>query len=77
MFEQRIVPVTEDVMLKWRLLVEKGRRAGYTFSQPDLMIAATAQHHGLTVVSRDTTEYRAAQVDVFNPWTDFPRDENP
>lgn len=77
MFEQRIVPITEDVMLKWRLLVEKGRRAGYTFSQPDLMIAATAQHHGLTVVSRDTTEYRAAQVDVFNPWTDFPRDENP
>lgn len=77
MFEQRVVDVTEDIMFKWRLLVEKGRRVGYTFSQPDLIIAATAQHHGLTVVSRDTAEYRAAQVDVFNPWTDLLPDENP
>ncbi len=70
MFEQRVVPISEDVMLKWRLLVEAGRRAGHTFSQPDLIIAATAQHHGLTVVSRDIKEYVTAQVDIFNPWTD-------
>jgi predicted nucleic acid-binding protein len=35
-------------MFKWRLLVEDGRKAGDTFSQPDLIIAATALHHGLT-----------------------------
>jgi len=29
-------------MFKWRLLVEDGRKSGYTFSQPDLIIAATA-----------------------------------
>jgi hypothetical protein len=34
--------ITEDVMLKWRLLVEEGRKIGHTFSQPDLIIAATA-----------------------------------
>ena len=55
MFEQRVLPVTEDVMFKWRLLVEEGRKAGHTFSQPDLIIAATALHHGLTVVSRDVS----------------------
>jgi toxin FitB len=38
-------------MLKWRLLVEEGRKNGHTFSQPDLIIAATAIHHGLTVVT--------------------------
>jgi predicted nucleic acid-binding protein len=69
MFEQRILPVTEDIMLKWRLLVEDGRRAGHTFSQPDLMIAATALQHGLTVVSRDTRDFAKARVAVFNPWT--------
>ena len=53
MFDQRILPITEDIMFKWRLLVEEGRKAGYTFSQPDLIIAATAIHHGLTVVTRD------------------------
>ena len=42
MFEGRVLPVTEEVMLKWRLLVEEGRKSGHTFSQPDLIIAATA-----------------------------------
>ena len=70
MFEQRVLAITEDIMLKWRLMVEEGRKVGHTFSQPDLIIAATAQHHGLTVVSRDTKEYTAARVAVFNPWTD-------
>ena len=32
MFEQRILAVTEDIMLVWRLLVEQGRKAGHTFS---------------------------------------------
>ncbi len=70
MFDSRIVTVSEDVMFKWRLLLETGRQAGHTFSQPDLIIAATALHHGMTVVSRDTSDYRRARVSVFNPWTD-------
>jgi hypothetical protein len=70
MFERRVLAVTEDVMFKWRLLVEEGRKAGHTFSQPDLIIAATALHHGLTVVSRDRRDHERARVPVFNPWTD-------
>ena len=62
--------ITEDIMFKWRLLVEDGRKAGHTFSQPDLIIAATALHHGLTVVSRDVSDYQKARVPVFNPWAD-------
>jgi hypothetical protein len=69
MFEQRVLEITEDIMLKWRLLVEEGRKVGHTFSQPDLIIAATAQHHGITVVTRDTADYSKAHVAVFNPWT--------
>ena len=68
MFEQRILPVSEDVMFKWRLLVEEGRKTGHTFSQPDLIIAATALHHGLTVVTRDTADYAKARVGLVNPW---------
>ena len=70
MFEQRVLGVSEDVMFKWRLLVEDGRKAGHTFSQPDLIIAATALHHGLTVATRDTADYLRARVPVLNPWTD-------
>ncbi|WP_363331209.1 type II toxin-antitoxin system VapC family toxin [Bradyrhizobium sp.] len=70
MFEQRVLAITEDIMFKWRLLVERGRKAGHTFSQPDLIIAATALHHGLTVVSRDTNDFQKASVPLLNPWID-------
>jgi toxin FitB len=68
LFEDRVLPVSEDVMFKWRLLVEAGRKSRHTFSQPDLLIAATAAHHGLTVVSRDVSDYEKAGVPVLNPW---------
>jgi toxin FitB len=69
MFEERVLPVSEDVMFKWRLRVEEGRKADRTFSQPDLIIAATALHHGLMVVSRDTSDYEKARVPIINPWS--------
>lgn len=68
MFEQRILPVTEDIMLKWRILIEEGRKIGHTFSQPDLIIAATALEHGMTIVSRDTRDYQKARAAFLNPW---------
>ena len=68
MFGQRVLDVSEDVMFKWRLLVEDGRKAGHTFSQPDLIIAAIALQHGLTVVTRDTGDYKLARVPLLNPW---------
>lgn len=68
MFDQRILPLTEEVMLKWRLLIEQGRKSGHTFSQPDSMIAATAMHHGFTVVTRDRAPFDKARVTVLNPW---------
>jgi predicted nucleic acid-binding protein len=74
MFAGRILPISEDVMLKWRLIVEGGRKAGYTFSQPDLIIAATGIHHGLTIVTRNTADFSKTTATLFNPWTDHERD---
>jgi predicted nucleic acid-binding protein len=54
--------------LTWRLLVENGRKTRHTFTQPDLIIAATAIHHGLTMVSRDTNDFKKANVTLLNPW---------
>lgn len=68
MFDRRILPITEEIMLKWRILVESDRKAGHTFSQPDLIIAATAAHHGMTVVTRDRSQFDRARVPVINPW---------
>ena len=70
MFEGRILPIGEDVMFKWRLLVEEGRKRGHTYSQPDLIIAATGLHHALTIVTRDTDDYSRTGAKIFNPWID-------
>lgn len=70
MFDRRVLSISEDVMFRWRVLVEDGRKTGHTFSQPDLIIAATALHHGLTVVTRDTADYARARVPLLNPWVD-------
>jgi predicted nucleic acid-binding protein len=68
MFNDRVLPVTEDIMFRWRVLMEEGRKTGHTFSQPDLIIAATALQHRFTVVTRDRSDFDKARVPVFNPW---------
>jgi toxin FitB len=68
MFGQRVLDVSEDVMFKWRLLVESGRKARHTYSQPDLIIGATALCHDLTLVTRDTADFDRARIPVLNPW---------
>jgi toxin FitB len=72
MFEGRVLEVSEDVMLRWRLLVEEGRKVRHTFAQPDLIIAATALCHGLTVATRDTGDFEKAGATVLNPWVADP-----
>lgn len=67
-FAGRILPLTEEILLKWRLLMEQGRKGGHTYSHPDLLLAATALHHGLTVVTRDRSDFDMARVPVLNPW---------
>jgi predicted nucleic acid-binding protein len=68
MFADRILDVTEDIMLRWRLLVHEGRKIGHTFSQPDLIIAATAVQHGLTLVTRNRRDFDKTGVGLLNPW---------
>ena len=67
-FSERILPVSQDVMVRWRMLVEDGRRIGHTFSQPDLIIAATALQFGLTLVTRNTEDFVKTRVALINPW---------
>jgi toxin FitB len=67
-FQGRVLPVDEEVMLRWRILVEAGRKAGHTYSQPDLIIAATALCFGLTVVTRNSSDFEMSGADLLDPW---------
>jgi predicted nucleic acid-binding protein len=68
-FGERVLDIDEEVVLEWRRMVQRGRATGHTFSQPDLLIAATAAVGGLSVVTRNVADFALAGVPVFNPWT--------
>lgn len=64
-FEDRILPVDLDVARVWATL-------GVPDPVPviDGLLAATARCHGLTMVTRNVTDFRAAAIDVLNPFSD-------
>jgi predicted nucleic acid-binding protein len=66
-FSERILP-TEDILVRWRWIVELSRRRGYIFDQSDALLAATALHHNLVVLTRDTMPFAQAEVACLNPW---------
>jgi toxin FitB len=70
-FSDRILPVDEAVILRWWHMIEQGRKQSYTYSQPDLFIAATAVLHDLCVVTRNVMDFQKSGVVVFNPFVDF------
>jgi predicted nucleic acid-binding protein len=72
MFADRTLAVSEDVMFRWRVLVESGRKDGHTFPQRYLIIAATALQHGLVAVTRDRACFERAGATVYDPWSDPP-----
>lgn len=63
----RVIPIDISVAKTWAEL-----RAIAPRSLPilDSLIAATALNKGLTVVTRNTKDFEAFGVDVFNPWAD-------
>lgn len=72
-FQYRILPVTEQVLIRWMALVAEGRRRNHTYSQPDLFLAATALEHDLTLVTRNTKDFATIpNLKLLNPWEPQP-----
>jgi predicted nucleic acid-binding protein len=67
-FEHATLPISENILYRWRLLVEQGRRVGHTFSQPDLFLAATALENNLILVTRNVKDFVELNLEVLNPW---------
>jgi toxin FitB len=50
------------------MLAGEMKRKGKPIPTVDAMIAATAIHHSLTVVSRNMDDFINAEVSLVNPW---------
>jgi predicted nucleic acid-binding protein len=62
----KILDFTEGVAVEWGRLVAEARTRGRNLSVLDSQIEATAIHFGLTVVTRNSSDFFHL---VFNPWT--------
>jgi predicted nucleic acid-binding protein len=67
-FEGRIVAIDAAIADRWGLIAAWARRKGKALPVIDGLLAATALHHNLTVVSRNARDFAHAQVQVLNPW---------
>jgi toxin FitB len=67
-FAGRIVPIDAAIADRWGLIAAEARRKGKALPIIDGLLAATALHHNLTVVSRNAGDFATAQVQVLNPW---------
>jgi predicted nucleic acid-binding protein len=67
-FSGRIVPIDSAIADRWGLLASEARRKEKALAVIDGLLAATALHHNLTVVSRNATDFTATLVQVLNPW---------
>lgn len=69
-FSDRILPVDEEVAEEWGRLRALVHREGGRLQAVDGLIAATAQVHGLTVVTRNVKDFEQTGVALLNPWLD-------
>ncbi len=70
-FEGRTLPTDEAVWRVWADITGLADVAGRSVPPVDALLMATAQCHGLTVVTRNVGDF-ARYPKVFSPWVDLP-----
>ena len=67
-FEKRILDITPEVIIAWGKLQAETELNGQKLPVTDSLIAATAQIHNMTVVTRNVSDMERCGVEVLNPW---------
>ena len=67
-FSGRILDVNLDIAERWGLSTAQAKIAGTPLAVVDGLMAATALHHNLTLVTRNTKDVQVAGINTLNPW---------
>lgn len=67
-FADRILPIDRDIAQLWGEITAKAAGLGRTLHAADGLIAATALHHGLRIMTRNVKDFDATGVLLSNPW---------
>jgi predicted nucleic acid-binding protein len=68
-FENRVIPIDEQVALVWGDLMGSAKRCGRGMSSLDGLIAATAIKHDLTLATRNIKDFEGFGISLLDPWT--------
>jgi predicted nucleic acid-binding protein len=69
-FATHILPIDRDIAHLWGDLAARAASLGRPLHTADGLIAATALHHGLRLMTRNVSDFEATGVLLINPWTD-------
>ncbi|MBS9721773.1 type II toxin-antitoxin system VapC family toxin [Tianweitania sp. BSSL-BM11] len=71
-FIDRLLPVSREIALLAAELSVEQRMQGLQPDWPDTVIAATARHHGMTLLTRNTRHFAHTNITVINPFETLP-----
>jgi toxin FitB len=69
-FRGRTLALTAHVLIDWLQLSRRLRAKGTARDAADMLLAATARVHELTLVTRNTRHFADTGVVVYDPWSD-------
>lgn len=67
-FGNRLLPVNSVIAELWGDMAARAQRRGVAVAIIDGLMAATAKHHDLTVVTRNVRDFSMWDVPVTDPW---------
>jgi predicted nucleic acid-binding protein len=67
-FEGRILPISPEIADAWGKIVAHRDAIGRPIGVMDAFIAATAETHALTLVTRDVAGFETVVGKIVNPW---------
>jgi toxin FitB len=67
-FRCEVLPITSAIATRCGVMRGEFRKQGIIRTQSDIFIAATAYEHGLTLVTRNTSDFDGCNIQIFNPF---------
>ncbi|MDZ8223852.1 PIN domain-containing protein [Nostoc sp. ChiVER01] len=68
-FTSHILPLTDDILDNWAKFSTNAELKGKKLAVMDSLIAATAHHHKLTLVTRNVDDFKLTPVKIMNPYS--------
>jgi predicted nucleic acid-binding protein len=68
-FEGRVLPIDGSIADTWGKVVARRQAVGRPIGSIDAIIAATAEVHGLTLVTRNAADFEFSVQTMISPWS--------